>query len=319
MQPTLRISASQLECWGCHERYRLRYMMGYSPKKPSIFMAFGSAIHRMAYGYWSGWDYNKSYDFALLPAMQDQSSEYWRNKFGAEGYTGVVYPHAVLARNSFVDTSLLTQKETEKWNERLDSLAQMASAYYEYQGVQPEGRTGTLAANERMIQWEWGEASGYRILCQGVIDRISDGKLVDTKTVTAMDRTWRVKEKYANLRKPQLGFYLRWASQAGVAINKVAVECIVRPYRGSAVEVVELDLTNELMASRERFAQQMDWAIREIAHYVATYPKVQPWPMNSELCEGKYSACDYDSSCSMLVDIEDQSKFVQIEGGLLNV
>jgi hypothetical protein len=261
-------------------------------------MAFGSCIHRMAFAYWAGWEYEKAFSWAVQPALYDKTEAEWKVKFETEEspYTTVVYPHGLLARNSFLDRAQLSAKEIDKWNERLDSLAKLTTHYFSHHGTAHEKSSSTRAnVNEKIIQFRCDQND--IVLCTGIIDRISDGKLVDTKTVTPVSRDWKVKEKESNIRKPQMNFYLEWCRRNKIEIEKVIIEAVVRPYKGSEPDLVELDITDAVFAQHERFLQQMNWAISEMVNYIQTVRDAVPWPMNRDACEGKYSACDFVSIC----------------------
>ncbi len=297
------ISPSQLTTWAiCRESYRQSYLLGPSAH-PSVFMAFGSCIHRMAFAYWAGWEYEKAFSWAVQPALYDKTEAEWKVKFETEEspYTTVVYPHGLLARNSFLDRVQLSAKEIDKWNERLDSLAKLTTHYFSYHGnlynfaTCETGTPGKITTNERIVQFPHSDG----VLCTGIIDRISDGKLVDTKTVTPVSRDWKVKEKEANIRKPQMNFYLEWCRRNKIEIKKVIIEAVVRPYKGSEPDLVELDITDAVFAQHERFLQQMNWAISEMVNYIQTVRDAVPWPMNRDACAGKYSECPYTPLCDL--------------------
>jgi hypothetical protein len=273
-------------------------------------MAFGSCIHRMAFAYWAGWEYEKAFSWAVQPALYDKSEAEWKVKFETEEspYTTVVYPHGLLARNSFLDRTSLSAKEVDKWNERLDSLAKLTTHYFSYHGgVGSLATVNPLVANEKIIMFRCDQ--NEIVLCTGIVDRISNGKLVDTKTVTPVSRDWKVKEKESNIRKPQMNFYLEWCRRNKIEIEKVVIEAVVRPYKGSEPDLVELDITDAVFAQHERFLQQMNWAISEMVNYIQTVREAAPWPMNRDACAGKYSECDFLPRCDMR---KSEAEFVRV-------
>ncbi len=294
--PILRISPSQLETWNCRERWRLSYFTKSTYGPPNIYYAFGSCIHRMAYGYWSGWDYQTAYSYALLPALQDQTKEDWVSKFGADTYTDVVYPHSIESKSSYIDNRKLSAKMLEKWNGRLDNLAKLTSLYFSHHGTACTDTKPLM--NEQMIEWDWGVASGYQIRCTGIIDRVLSGTLTDTKTCSAIGRDWRQSVKWDNIRRPQLSFYYRYCEWANIPVEKVEIEALVQPYKGSEPDIAHIDITKELLAGKERSYQQMDWMIREIASFCRDAADSSPWPMNREICTSKYR-CQYLDVCDL--------------------
>ncbi|KKL82360.1 hypothetical protein LCGC14_1985590, partial [marine sediment metagenome] len=48
-----------------------------------------------------------------------------------------------------------------------------------------------------------------------------------------------------------------------------------------------------------RFKQQLNWVVKEMVHYMRSYVKVKPWPMNyGPMCMTKYGPCDYLELCN---------------------
>lgn len=300
------ISPSQIGTFtNCRESYRQSYLLGPSAH-PSVFMAFGSCIHRMAWAYWAGWEYEKAFSWAVQPALANKTESEWQVKFETEAspFTTVVYPHALIARSSFLDVSKLSAKEMDKWNERLDSLAKLTTHYFAYHSA---AYSPGAIANEKLVQFRLD--SNPAVLCSGIIDRISGSSLIDTKTVTPVSRDWKVNEKQANIRKPQMNFYLEWCRRNKIDIDRVIIEAIVRPYKGSDPDLVELDITDAVFAQHERFLQQLNWTVTDMVNYLGTVREAAPWPMNRDACQGKYSACDFVPCCDLKVE---QNRFERI-------
>jgi PD-(D/E)XK nuclease superfamily len=273
----IRINQSQLDSWHCKERWRQRFLLGYHSTKPPIHYVFGSVVHILTARYWDGVDYQEAFNEAL--------------RYGLE----------------HMDIRLLPAKQVSRWNEMLDALPAIATVYWGFHG--DDWKKTPAIFNEQFVEWQHSN----NVTCYGTIDRlVTGGILQDTKTTSAYDRNWKQAIRWENIRRPQLSFYLRYCAQADIPVERIQVEAIVKPYRGSEPEVVILDITKEVMAQQERFVQQMDWAIREIEHYATNMREVSPWPMNTSLCVGKYSECDYLPVCDLKVEPGD-SKLYQIE------
>jgi len=262
----LRINATQLKTWTeCREKHRIEYLLGKAAIEPSIHYHFGSVIHKMAEGYWSGLPYMESFHNALKVAQE-------------------------------LDIRLLNAKDQTKWSSLQDSIAPITTIYYGYHG--DKALTYRPDMNERTIEWEWGSHAGIKVVCNGIIDRFSaDLRLIDTKTASAVGSSWKSDLKKRLLREPQMGFYLRYLQQDGLPINGIEYEIIVKPYRGSDPRIETIDVTDEVMSFQETFRQQMDWQIREICTFYAQCLDVQPWPMSSTSCIGMFGECDYLPVC----------------------
>ena len=262
----LRINATQLKLWSeCREKHRIEYLLGMGAVEPSIHYQFGSVIHKMAEGYWSGKPYMESFHEALKVAQE-------------------------------LDVRLLNAKDQSKWSALQDAIAPITTIYYGYHSDWAMSNPPKL--NESTVEWEWGMHAGIKVICNGIIDRFSfEDRLIDTKTASAVGTSWKSDLKKRLLREPQMGFYLRYLQQEGQYVDKVEYEIIVKPYRGSDPRIETIDVTDEVMSFQETFRQQMDWQIKELCTFYANCLDAQPWPMSSTACIGMFGECDYLPVC----------------------
>jgi hypothetical protein len=287
----LRVNATQLKLWSeCREKHRIEYLLGKSAVEPSIHYHFGSVIHKMAEGYWSGKPYMESFHAALKLAQE-------------------------------LDIRLLNAKDQSKWSALQDAIAPITTIYYGYHGDKASLEPPIL--NERTIEWPWGEYAGIKVICNGIIDRLSHGnKLVDTKTASAVGTNWKSDLKKRLLREPQMGFYLRYLErdwfrklQMGVGtealgkVEKIEYEIIVKPYRGSDPRIETIDVTDEVMAFQPVFIQQMDWAIREMVEFYTKCADAEPWPMSNTACVSMWGECDYLPVCSGKTGLDNEKLY----------
>jgi len=264
----LRINATQLKTWTeCREKHRIEYLLGKSAVEPSIHYHFGSVIHKMAEGYWSGLPYMESFHNALKVAQE-------------------------------LDVRLLNAKDQGKWSSLQDAIAPITTIYYGYHAATADAHPPIM--NEQTIEWEWGTYAGIKVICNGIIDRLShDGKLIDTKTASAVGSTWKADLKKRLLREPQMGFYLRHLYlNEPVKLTGIEYEIIVKPYRGSDPRIETIDVTDEVMSFQPVFIQQMDWAIREICEFYSKCTDAEPWPMSNTACVSMWGECDFLPVCS---------------------
>jgi len=265
----LRINATQLKTWTeCREKHRIEYLLGKTAVEPSIHYHFGSVIHKMAEGYWSGLPYMESFHNALKVAQE-------------------------------LDVRLLNSKDASKWSALQDSIAPITTIYYGYHGE--SASTYPAKLNETTIEWEWGTYEGIRVICNGIIDRYSIGEiLIDTKTASAVGTSWKSDLKKRLLREPQMGFYLRYLEESygGPKVAAIQYEIIVKPYRGSDPRIETIDVTDEVMSFQPVFIQQMDWAIREICEFYSKCTDASPWPMSNTACVSMWGECDFLPVCS---------------------
>ena len=263
----LRINATQLKTWStCREQHRIEYLLGKTAVEPSIHYHFGSVIHKMAEGYWSGLPYMESFHNALKVAQE-------------------------------LDIRLLGAKDQGKWSSLQDAIAPITTIYYGYHAATADAHPPIM--NEQTIEWEWGSHAGIKVICNGIVDRFSSHHdLIDTKTASAVGNSWKSDLKKRLLREPQMGFYLRYLEDKEQYVNKIEYEIIVKPYRGSDPRIETIDVTDEVMSFQPVFVQQMDWAIREICEFYSKCADAEPWPMSNTACTGNvFGPCDYLPVC----------------------
>lgn len=244
----------------CREAYRRRYIENIVPEHPSIHLAFGHAVHK-AVEYWhKGWEYKK----CLYFAAEEMEA---------------------------VDENAFAPKDREKWQEMALSLPAMVAVYCD--GVEPQ----LNAEIEQEWMFETSLFPGLVTLC-GKIDRYADGVLYDVKTASEIGRTWHHDYKQTLLRTFQFGLYDWYKRQTEDAPVAVKVECIVKPWKDKPCRLEVFDLP-EILAYRTRFDQQLLWVVTEIQRYHERYLEHKPWPMaGSQICQGKFSPCDYLPLCN---------------------
>jgi len=274
----LRINATQLKTWTeCREKHRIEYLLGKSAVEPSIHYHFGSVIHKMAEGYWSGLPYMESFHNALKVAQE-------------------------------LDIRLLNAKDQSKWSSLQDSIAPITTIYYGYHG--DRAATYPKKLNEQTIEWNWGSHAGIEVICNGIIDRFSrDDKLIDTKTASAVGTSWKSDLKKRLLREPQMGFYLLYLQETGFRVDGIEYEIIVKPYRGSDPRIETIDVTDEVMSFQPVFIQQMDWAIREICEFYSKCADAEPWPMSNTACVSMWGECDFLPVCSGKTGLDNEKLY----------
>ena len=277
----LRINATQLKEWStCRELHRIQYLLGKTSVEPSIHYHFGSVIHKMAEGYWSGKPYMESFHGALKVAQE-------------------------------LDVRLLNAKDQAKWSSLQDAIAPITTIYYGYHGDAAINFPPKM--NETTIEWVWGEHAGIKVICNGIVDRFTDtGVLVDTKTASAVGTSWKSDLKKRLLREPQMGFYLRYLQESGTnlwEVIRIEYEIIVKPYRGSDPRIETIDVTDEVMAFQPVFIQQMDWAIREICEFYSKCADAEPWPMSNTACVSMWGECDYLPVCSGKTGLDNEKLY----------
>lgn len=266
----LKLNSSQITAWlRCRELWRLSQLQMLDLVKPAIHLEFGKAVHKVIEGYWLGKPF--------FPAFQ-------------EGFAII----------QAVDQRLLDSTERAKWTSLVDSFQKTCQLYYERHGQDCE--VTNLVMLEGKVEWPWSD----EIMHYGTIDRVAGTTLTDVKTAAAVGREWRTEFKRHHLREPQLWYYLRYCRWAGIPIDRIEYEVVVKSYRGSDPDLEVIDVTDEVLAREVLMNQQIDWAIREIATFVNECADVAPWPMNSGVgCFTKYGACNFEPVCSGRVAMAD--------------
>ena len=275
----LRISPSQLKTWStCRELHRIGYLLKKEAIEPSIHYQFGKVIHEMARCYWNALPYMESFHNALKVAQE-------------------------------LDIRLLNAKDQTKWSSLQDAIAPITTIYYGYHGDKSEYLRPLL--NESVIEWHWGSHAGIEVICNGIVDRLSeDVRLIDTKTASAVGTAWKSDLKKRLLREPQMGFYLRYLQEhERVRPSGIEYEIIVKPYRGSDPRIETIDVTDEVMSFQPVFVQQMDWAIREICEFYSKCADAEPWPMSNTACVSMWGECDFLPVCSGKTGLDNEKLY----------
>jgi hypothetical protein len=267
----------------CREMFRRRYIENITLSKPSINMVFGTAFHLSVEAFWKGKDYKSAYDIGL-------------------------------AHLDSLDITALTVREQGKYNELINTLPDMLEVYYK-----AHDKDEIKAAE--LIEYEWihYDYLPFVHLC-GKIDRyMKNGVLTDLKTASEIGAEWKKKYKAEKLRDCGLSLY-DWFLDTGIMSGikdytpkQIAMEVLIKPYKDKPprLELIEL---NEIIQYRDRFKQQLNWVVKEMVHYMRTYPKVKPWPMNyGPMCMTKYGECDYLPLCNYGTIPKIMNKYKQRE------
>lgn len=276
----LYVDASSINTWlRCREMWRLRYLeggQGIQPAKPAIPLITGGAFHSGVEIFWRG----GSYEEAMAVAMADME----------------------------IDETLLSMPERERLQEAREYLPDMLECYFEKQEYAPEKLM--LLGMKRddtgpVVEYEWqhhplvsGVLSIDVMLC-GKLDRVEVGPIIyDCKTASEIGKNWKHDYRQMLLRDIQFQLYDYYLTSIGHPPIMNVVEVITKPYRGKPAKFHRIELP-ELASYRTRFRQQLDWALKEMVHYVAKYREARPWPMAAAtVCVGKYGACDYLPGCN---------------------
>lgn len=258
------LDATAIDTWLlCREAYRQRYVVNRVPAEPSIHQAFGHAVHVAV----EAWHKGSEYEECLKLAATEME------KFPEEK---------------------LNPRTSLKWRELALALPDCVAVYCD--GVEP------ASASEIEKEWSVPFTRNMAILC-GKIDRYASGVLYDVKTASEIGNTWKSDYRATLLRTFQFGLYDWYKREEAKRLSAeqpvtCKVECIVKPYRGKPARLEIFDLP-EITVYRKRFDQQLDWVVREIAHYHEQLLGTKPWPMaSSQTCTGKFSACDYLPICN---------------------
>jgi hypothetical protein len=253
-----------IKCFSdCREQFRRRYIENIVPVKPSIAYVFGTAVHMAVETFWKGKDYRTAYNIGLTHLDS-------------------------------VDISTLTVREQGKYNELINALPDMLEVYH-------KGHKLSETSNVLMLEKEWSKVYLENVYLCGKIDRFMlGGYLFDLKTASEIGREWKKNYKAEKLRDCGLALYDWYLNKVSppLAPTQIAMEVLIKPYKDKPprLEIIEL---NEIIQYRDRFKQQLNWAVKEMVHYMRTYPKAKPWPMNyGPMCMTKYGPCDYLRLCN---------------------
>ena len=269
MDTPIYIDASMIKCFSdCREQFRRRYIENIVSSKPSIAYVFGTSFHMAVEAFWKGSPYKQAYDigFAHLDSL---------------------------------DVSALTVREQGKYNELINALPDMLEVYYK--GHDKDEIKGLECLEEEWytLYGELPEDLKDAVYLCGKIDRfMTDGQLFDLKTASEIGREWKKNYKAEKLRDCGLSLYDWYLCGLMDSPKQIAMEVLIKPYKDKPprLELIEL---NEIIQYRDRFKQQLNWVVKEMVHYIRSYSKVKPWPMNyGPMCITKYGPCDYLHLCN---------------------
>ena len=235
--------------------------------KPNINYAFGTATHLSVEAFWRGKSYKQAYDIGL-------------------------------AHLDSLDISTLTVREQGKYNELINALPDMLEVYYKGHDKDEIKEVESIEMEWSQQADDWTDKTGMTILC-GKLDRwMKNYGLFDLKTASEIGREWKKNYKAEKLRDCGLALYDWYLCGIGTPPTQIAMEVLIKPYKDKPprLELIEL---NEIIQYRDRFKQQLNWVVKEMVHYIRSYSKVKPWPMNyGPMCMTKYGPCDYLRLCN---------------------
>lgn len=277
---TLYIDATMLDDWGkCREFMRQRYVENRVPSEPTIALEVGTAFHLGIEAFWRG----ASYEEAMRDAMRHLNS---------------------------LDRTHMPLRAQEKLDEALGFLPDMLSVYFDNVIFkQPE---------HVEVNWQLKHSLLPVVLC-GRIDRIESGPVIfDAKTASDIGDAWKQNYKAELLMKWGFRLYDWYMCQSGKTPQLSVAEVVTKPYRSKPSRFHRIELP-EIAAYRLRTVQQLYWILKEMLHYVTTYPYAQPWPMSPTACIGKYGPCDYLSVCQYGASQKTLERFTQRKEHLVNI
>jgi hypothetical protein len=257
----IRIDASQLKAWSnCREYHRLGYLENIQSAYPKFHYHYGKVIHTIAENYWNGADYMSAFKAGLLKSQE-------------------------------LNILKLNAKDRKRWVDMCEAIAPITTVYYAFHGNANDIKP---TYNEHRFEFEYSP----EVTIFGMIDRLREYVLTDTKTASAVGPNWKADLKRRLLREPQLPLYFRLCTLMGLTVEKIQYEIIVKPYRGSEPYIEVLDCTNDFLRTQKQFEQVMDWHIQEIRDYYQTQTDTFPWPMNHSSCTASvFGDCEYLDIC----------------------
>lgn len=271
----------------CREKYRLRYIEGIESSEVDIHLTYGRACHKIPECYWRG-----------LPAEN-------------------AFTEAMAVCGEIGPPMLLPSKLRDKWLALLDGLMESVEAYYEFH----HNRTWPIGIDVHMLEQEFqysigqisngqlhqmlGSSPSDSIYVTGRIDQYIGTTLRELKTASEIGSNWKHDYKQMLLRNWGIMVYDWYLCKraeklliTAKAPQHIEVEVLVKPYRDKRPRMELFDITKEVVAYRERTAQQLEWICREMAEYHLRYAAVNPWPMSSSACTTKFGPCDYLLGCN---------------------
>lgn len=256
----LVLDASAIKTWlDCRELYRLRYIENRVSLEPSFHQTVGKAVHLAAQTHNMGGSFEQGLSLA---ATELQS-----------------FPE-----------HLLNPYKRQRFQELAVELPSMVACYFDNVEV------GNVIACEE----EWSHEILPGITLAGRKDKVETAPrvLFDLKTASEIGKTWAADFKGSMLRDFGIALYDWHECQIGRTPETIKVECLVKPYKGKECRLEIFNLP-EITQYRARFAQQLEWIVREIKHYHDHYSKVKPWPMSTQnMCVTKYGPCEYLEGCN---------------------
>lgn len=255
---TLYVDATMLDDWGkCREFMRQRYVENRVPSEPAIALEVGTAFHLGVEAFWRG----ASYEVAMRDAMRHLNS---------------------------LDQTHMPQRAQEKLQDALGFMPDMLACYLDNVTYkQPE---------EVEVNWQLKHSILPVVLC-GRIDRIESGPVIyDAKTASDIGDAWKQNYKAELLMKWGFRLYDWYMVQSGKTPQLSVAEVVTKPYRSKPARFHRIELP-EIAAYRLRTQQQLYWVLKEMLHYVTTYPNAQPWPMSPTACVSKYGPCEMIDGC----------------------
>jgi PD-(D/E)XK nuclease superfamily len=259
MKAPLYLDASAIKCWlDCREQYRLRYVENRVSLEPSFHQSLGVAIHLAAETHNRGGSFEEG--LALAATKLQEFPEY-----------------------------LLNPDKRQRFRELAVELPSMVACYFDSVEV----------GNVISLEEEWAVEFIKDVYLCGRKDKVEDHPAVifDLKTASEIGRTWKSDFRNTMLRDFGVALYDWHECQIGRTPETIKIECLVKPYKGKECRLEIFNLP-EITQYRKRFAQQLEWIVREIRHYHENYAATHPWPMAQGQCHTKYGVCEYLEGCN---------------------
>jgi hypothetical protein len=256
----LILDASAIKTWlDCRELYRLRYIENRVALEPSFHQCVGRAVHLGAQTHNTGGSYETGLSLAATELQ--------------------AFPE-----------HLLNPYNRQRFQELAAELPSMVACYFDNIEV------GKVVA----VEEEWSVENFIPgVTLAGRKDKVETDPrvLFDLKTASEIGKTWSADFRATMLRDFGIALYDWHECQIGRPPETVKIECLVKPYKGKDPRMEIFNLP-EITLYRARFAQQLEWIVREIKHYHDNYGSTHPWPMAQGQCHTKYGVCEYLEGCN---------------------